>query len=71
MDYHPDRNQPRVKSYYGTTYARDMMIGNENAALSDLLPGDYRIALEYNGQLYERWVEVELGKLTQVGFVVK
>ena len=71
MDYHADRNQPRVKSYYGTTYARDMMIGNENAAMSDLPPGDYRIALEYNGQLYERWVEVESGKLTQVGFVVK
>src|SRR5688572_30737649 len=71
LDYHPNRNQPRVKSYYGTTYARDMTIGNENAALGDLPPGEYRIALNCNGQLYERWVEVESGKLTQVGFVVK
>jgi len=71
MDYHPDRNQPRLKSYYGTTYARDMMNGNENAALGELPPGEYRIALAYNGQLYERWVEVESGRLTQVGFVVK
>ena len=71
IDYHPDRNQPRVKSYYGTTYARDLMIGDENAALGDLLSGDYRIAMEYNGQLYERWVEVESGKLTQVVIVVK
>ena len=71
IDYHPDRNQPRVKSYYVTTYTRDMMTGDENAALGDLPSGDYRIALKYNDQLYERWVEVESGKLTQVGIAVK
>jgi len=48
-----------------------MMTGDENAALGDLPAGDYRIALKYNGQLYERWVEVESGKLTQVVLVVK
>ena len=47
------------------------MIGDENAALGDLLSGDYRIAIEYNGQLYERWVEVESGKLTRVVIVIK
>lgn len=71
IDYHPDRTQPQVKSYYVVTYDRSMMIGNENAALGDLPSGDYRIALNHNGQLYERWVEVESGKLTQVVFVVK
>jgi hypothetical protein len=70
IDYHPNRNQPRVKSYYGTTYADNRIIGDENAALGDLTPGDYRIALEYNGQLYEHWVEVESGQLTQVVIVV-
>ena len=71
IDYHLDRNEPRVKSYYVITYARDMMTGDENAALGDLPPGDYRIALEYNGRLYERWVEVESGKLTQVVIIVE
>lgn len=71
MDYHTDRNLPRLKSYYVTTYARELMTGEENAALGELTPGDYRIALNYNGQLYERWVEVESGKLTQVVIVVK
>jgi Peptidase family M23 len=71
IDYHPDRDQPRVKSYYGTTYAGDMMTGHENAALSDLSPGDYRIVLNYKAQLYERWVEVESGKLTHVAMVVQ
>ena len=47
------------------------MPGGENAALGDLPPGYYYVALKYNGQFYERWVEVESGKLTQVVFVVK
>lgn len=70
IDYHLARNEPRVKSYYGVTYARNMMTGDENAALGNLPAGNYRIALEYNGQLYERWVEVESGRLTQVVVVV-
>jgi len=69
--YHADRNGPRVKSHYVITYARDMMNGDENAALGDLPPGYYRVALKYNGHLYERWVEVESGKLTRVVFVVE
>jgi hypothetical protein len=71
IDYHSDRNQPRMKSYYGTTDTSAMMTGDENGALSDLPPGDYRIALNHNAQLYERWVEVESGKLTQVVIVVE
>ena len=42
------------------------MIGDENAALSDLPAGELSHCIEMNGQLYERWVEVESGKLTQV-----
>ena len=69
--FHLDKNGPKVKSYYVATYARDMALGEENAALGDLSPGYYRLALKYNGQIYERWVEVESGKLTRVVFVVK
>ena len=69
--YFLDKNGPRVKSHYIVTYAKDMMLGNENAAISDLPPGYYYISLKYNGYLYERWVEVESGKLTQVVFVVE
>ncbi len=71
IGYYLDPNQPQAKSYYVSTYARDMMTGDENAGLGDLPSGYYRIALEYNGQHYERWVEVESGKLTQVVLVVK
>ncbi|HEX9837812.1 MAG TPA: M23 family metallopeptidase [Anaerolineales bacterium] len=71
INYYPDPNRPQAKSYYVSTYARDMMTGDENAVLGDLPSGHYRIALEYNGGHYERRVEVESGKLTQVVLFVK
>lgn len=71
LRYHLDRSQRHVKSYYGTTYSPDTLYGEENAAFGDLPAGDYRMAVEANGQVYERWVEIEPGKLTQVVFIVK
>jgi len=65
-----DKNGPKIKSYYIVTYSKDMMLLDENAALGDLPPGYYYVALKYNGQIYERWVDVESGKLTEVIFVV-
>ena len=66
-----DKKQPSIRTYYGVTYSADMLNGKENAALGDVPAGNYRIVLKYNGQFYERWVEVESGKLTQVVIVVK
>jgi len=68
--YFLDKNGPKIKSHYIVTYPRDMSLGEENAALGDLPAGYYFVALKYNGNLYERWVEVESGKLTQVVFIV-
>lgn len=48
-----------------------MLNGEESAVLGELAVGHYRIAVEMNGQILERWVEVESGKLTQVVFVIK
>jgi len=76
--YYAEQSQKKVKSYYGITYSADMLNGDthsspvdENAVLGELPAGHYRIAIERNGKVYERWVEVESGKLTQVIFVVK
>jgi len=69
--YYLDKNGTKIKSHYIVTYPRDMALGVENAALGDLPPGFYYVALKSNGQIFERWVEVESGKLTQVVFVVK
>lgn len=66
-----DKSRKPVKSYYGATYSADMLSGGENAVLGDLPPGQYRIAIERNGAISERWVEVESGKLTQATIVMK
>lgn len=57
--------------YYEVTYSPKFLNGGENAGINDLPPGTYRLALTHNGHIYERWVEVESGRLTQVVFVVK
>jgi hypothetical protein len=71
LRYYLSPSQKQVKSYYGITYSADMLNSEENAVLGELPAGHYRIAIERNGKVYERWVEVESGKLTQVAFVVK
>ena len=71
VSHYLDRSQPPVVSHYVITYSRDLATGEENAAVSDLTPGNYRIAMTMNGKVYERWVEVKSGRLTQVVFVVK
>jgi hypothetical protein len=71
IQYYLDKSELPVKSYYGATYSSDMLNGDENFALGGLPNGQYRIAVEMNGQIGERWVEVQSGKLTQVVFIVK
>jgi hypothetical protein len=68
--YHLDPTSPKIKSYYVVTYPLNMANEDENAALSELALGYYRIALKVNDHVYDRWVEVKSGKLTQVVFVV-
>jgi hypothetical protein len=59
------------RSYYIKTYEAVFLAMDENAALGGLTPGRYRITFYFGGQIYERWVDVQSGKLTQVVFVVK
>jgi murein DD-endopeptidase MepM/ murein hydrolase activator NlpD len=70
IQYYSDISAPPVKSYYVSTYSPDMMNSEENAALGDLPAGKYRIAVDVNGRIHERWVEVQSGKLTQVVMIV-
>ncbi len=60
-----------VEVNYFDTYHPSLTTRDENAGIGDLPVGRYRITLLFNGQLYERWVEVESAKLTQVVIVVK
>jgi murein DD-endopeptidase MepM/ murein hydrolase activator NlpD len=71
IGYYSDPSQPPVKVYYAIPYAHDLLTGEEVATLGALDAGQYRIVVEMNGQLLERWVEVQSGRLTQVVFVIK
>ena len=68
---YPKSSGEPEKVFYLDTYAKELANGAENAGMSGLKAGRYRIALKLNGQLYERWVEVQSGKLTQAVIVVK
>jgi len=68
---HYSESNDILEEHYLETYDPHMPVNEENAAFSDLPAGRYRITLIQNGHLYERWVEVQSGKLTQVVIVVK
>ena len=70
LQYFPGPSQPPAATYYEICYSPELLHGEENAGIGDLPPGTYRLALTYNGHVYERWVEVESGRLTQVVLVV-
>jgi len=54
---------------------KDPVIGDaglrENFAMGDLAAGRYRITFIDEGKLYERWVDIQAGKLSFVEFIVK
>lgn len=66
-----DESNNVLEAYYVETYHPSLAFGRENAAIGDLPAGRYRITLIYNGRFFERRVEVQSGKLTQVVIVVK
>ncbi len=75
VQYYPDRNKPATAAYQVDAYtpetvnARDPF--NEIAAIGDQPAGLYRVTFLWAGVLYERWIEIQPGKLTRVMFVVK
>ena len=71
LEHHLDKNLSGDVVFYELTYNGKMLKGEENAGIGDLPPGWYRIVLSYNGNRYERWLEVQSGKLTQAVIVVK
>ena len=59
------------KSYYEETYDIKTPVSNlwnENFAMADLRPGDYRITLYNNGDFFEDYVKIESGLLTLITF---
>lgn len=75
VQYYPDPNKPASVAYQLDAYARETVNSRdpwkEIAAIGDKPAGEYRVAFLWAGILYERWVEIQPGKLTRVMFVVK
>jgi hypothetical protein len=63
--------QSDSRTYFIKTYEAGFLSMEENAALGGLMPGYYRIALLFDGRFYERRVDVQSDKLTQVVIIVK
>jgi murein DD-endopeptidase MepM/ murein hydrolase activator NlpD len=56
--------------YYVFTYAKGFEHNLEDVVVGDLPAGMYRIAFADSGTFFERWVEVQSGKLTEVIFEI-
>jgi murein DD-endopeptidase MepM/ murein hydrolase activator NlpD len=76
IQYLPELGGPQAAAYPVETYApEDHPVHaddkwQENFALGDLPAGHYRISFILASVLYQRWVEVQPGKLTIVTFLV-
>jgi murein DD-endopeptidase MepM/ murein hydrolase activator NlpD len=77
IQYFTDRDKQQAAAYQVETYApeehpvRGDDAWQENFALGDLPAGQYRISLIWKNVLFERWVEVQPGKVTLVTFIIK
>lgn len=62
-----------LRQYPVETYAPEkypVPTNEENFALGDLPPGDYRLALVANGQVFERWITVENDTITRTEIII-
>jgi hypothetical protein len=66
-----DASDELLYTYYITSYAKTFEFNVEDAVISNLVPGRYKIAFSDSSGLKERFVFVETGKLTQVFFDLK
>ena len=75
VQVYPDRNRPPTARHQVDAYKLETVNPrdpwSEIAALGDQPAGWYRVSVIWVGVLYERWVEIQPGKLTRVVFVVK
>ena len=72
VQYYPDPKGTFTRAWQPELYNPELDNVNwENAVLGDLPAGSYRITYLWAGVLYERWVEIQPGRLTLAEFIVK
>lgn len=74
LQYFPERSGSPTWEVQLEPYPRETLnpddVWGENFALGSLAPGWYRISLIQMGGLYERWVEIQSGRLTVAVFEI-
>lgn len=65
VEYYPEGVVLPQESIHTFTYPAGFENNAEDAVISNLLPGRYRIVVRDNSGNHDRWVIVEAGKLTQ------
>ncbi len=75
VQYHENRDKPTIDAFEVDSYASEAVNPQdpwgEIAALGDQPAGWYRITFVWAGVWFEKWVEIQAGKLTRVAFMVK
>lgn len=66
-----EQDKPTGSVHYDVTYRDPKLMRQENFGISDLPAGRYRLVVKYSGSYYERWVDVQSDRLTQVVFKMK
>lgn len=66
LQFYADPNAAFTQAWYPDLYDPSMPAAWENAALGDLPAGRYRLTLLWAGAFYERWLEIQPGKLTLI-----
>ena len=71
IEYYPAGAESPEKSIHTYTYPVGFENNSEDAVLSNLEPGRYRIVVSDKAGICDRWAYVESGKLTQVYMIPK
>jgi hypothetical protein len=75
VQYYPDRQQSPAAAFQVDGYASGTVNTrnpwHEVAALGDQPAGWYRVTFLWAWRLYDRWIEIQPGKMTRTLFVVK
>jgi len=66
VDYYIGESKVADRIIFSTTYPAGFENNAEDAVLSNLRPGRYRVVMSHRSGPIERWVMIEAGKLTQV-----
>lgn len=73
VQYFPEGTEVFTSAWQPEPYSPDLIHAYawENIAIGNIASGSYRISYFWEGVLFDRWVEIESGKLTLAEFLIR